>query len=236
MSEYAILYDSTYCTGCNTCNYKCIQEFRTHDEAARGVFKTFVQIQDRGMYDKRCMHCKDPQCVKACTSGALTKSDYGAVLFDSAKCTGDKLCVSSCPFHAIQFDETTKKAVNCNMCAHKVSEGKPPVCIEACSSGALQFGEYSAMVARAHKLAARGKLKVYGLKENGGTHVIMLTKEDPALLGYPAVGKRHLRAQLSGDLAPLPLVAGAVYTGLKKLSQRRAEVALEEADGKTEQQ
>jgi len=233
MREYAILYDSTYCTGCNTCSYRCIQEFRDHEQAARGLFKTFVQIHDHGMYDKRCMHCKDPQCVGACTSGALTKSEYGPVLFDSAKCTGDKHCVSSCPFHAIQFDEVAKEAVKCSMCAHKVSEGKAPVCIAACPSGALQFGEYSAMAARANELATSGKLKVYGLKENGGTNVIMLTKEDPALLGYPTVSKKHLRAQLLPDaFAALPLVAGAVYTGLKKLSERRSDVALEDTDSK----
>lgn len=231
MKEYAFLYDSTYCTGCNTCSYRCIQEFRDHDQAARGVFKTFVQIHDHGMYDKRCMHCKDPQCVSACSSGALTKSTYGPVLFDSAKCTGDKHCVSSCPFHAIQFDEVTKKAVNCNMCAHKVSEGKVPVCVDACPSGALQFGEYSAMVARANELAASGKLRVYGLKENGGTNVIILTKEDPALLGYPAVSKKHVRAQVFPNaFSALPLVAGAVYTGLKKLGERRADVSAVEVE------
>jgi formate dehydrogenase iron-sulfur subunit len=154
------------------------------------------------------------------------------VLFDSGKCTGDKHCVSACPFHAIQFDEVAKKAVKCSMCAHKVIEGKAPVCIEACPSGALQFGEYSAMAARANELAARGKLKVYGLKENAGTNAIMLTKEDPALLGYPAVSKKH-RAQLLPDaLAALPLVAGAVYTGFKKLSERRSDVALEDAESK----
>jgi formate dehydrogenase iron-sulfur subunit len=159
------------------------------------------------------------------------------VLFDAAKCTGNKLCVSSCPFHAIHFDEVTKKAVNCNMCAHKVSEGKAPVCMEACPSGALQFGEYAAMVTRANELAASRKLKVYGLKENGGTNVIVLAKVDPALLGYPSVGKKHLRAQmLPNEFAALPLVAGAVYTGLKKLSERRADVALEDADRKNEPQ
>jgi formate dehydrogenase iron-sulfur subunit len=229
MKDYAILLDTTYCTGCNTCTYRCIQEFRDHDAAARGVFRNFVQLKDAGLYDQRCMQCKEPQCVKACPSGALTKSGYGPVLYEAAKCTGDKHCVGACPFQGVQFDETKKKIVKCTMCAHRVSEGKLPACVEVCPSGALQFGEYSEMVTLANTLAAKGKLKVYGLQENGGTHVIILTRVDPVALGYPKVGKRQARsAKLATDLAGLPLVAGAVYVGLRKLSDRKTSVELSE--------
>ena len=48
MKEYAILLDSTYCTGCNSCGYRCIQEFQYHDLATRGHFRTFVQVNDEG--------------------------------------------------------------------------------------------------------------------------------------------------------------------------------------------
>ncbi|MCG6538282.1 MAG: 4Fe-4S dicluster domain-containing protein, partial [Syntrophales bacterium LBB04] len=145
MKEYAILLDSTYCTGCNTCSYRCVQEFREHDRAAHGLFKTFVQTNDEGMNHTRCMQCKDPQCAKACPSGALTKSEYGPVLYDSEKCSGAKRCVEACPFHVPQFDAATNKIVKCSMCAHRVSQGKQPACVEVCPSGALQFGQYSEM-------------------------------------------------------------------------------------------
>ncbi len=231
MKEQAILLDTTYCTGCNTCTYKCIQEFGDHELAARGFFRTLVEIKDDGMVKKQCMNCKDPQCVQA-SSGAFTKSAYGPVLLDVAKLKDGKKVADACPFHAVQYDETSGKLVNCNMCAHRVAAGQKPACVEACPSGALQSGDYEEMAAKAKQLAANKKLKIYGLKENGGTHVLILTKVDPVALGYPSVGKKRLQAELTGDLTALPLVAGALYAGLKKYSDRRATVAAK-SDGKT---
>jgi len=227
MKEQAILYDTTYCTGCNTCTYKCIQEFGDHGLAARSFFRTVVQIKDDGMVKKQCMHCKDPQCVQA-SSGALTKSAYGPVLLDVAKVRNGKDVAKACPFYVLQYDEVSQKLVNCNMCAHRLTTGKQPACVEACPSGALQSGDYEAMAAKAKQLAAAKRLKIYGLKENGGTNVIVLTKTDPVALGYPGVARKRLRAGLTEDVTALPLVAGALYAGLKKYSDRRATVATTE--------
>lgn len=230
MKEQAILVDTTHCTGCNTCTYRCVQEFGDQDIAARGLFRTFVQIKDEGMLRTQCMNCKDPQCAQK--SSAFTKTSYGAVLVDAAKLTNAKEVEEACPFHAIHYDEETKKVSACNLCAHRISEGKQPACVEACPASALQSGDYDAMVARANQLAASQKLKIYGLKENGGTHVIILTKADPAVLGYPRVGKTRLKAELVNDMAALPLVAGAVCMGLKKYGERRATVEKAEKKGK----
>lgn len=230
MKEYAILYDSTYCTGCNTCTYRCVQEFREHDAAARGTFRNLVEIKDEGMYDRRCMQCADPECVHACPSGALTKSEYGAVLFNSDKCTGDGKCVKACPFHGIELDAVTRKAVKCNMCAHRVVEDKAPVCVEACPASALRFGELSEMMALAQETAKKGNLKIYGAKENGGTHFIILTKEAPASLGYPVVAAKRSGKHLAGaKMGSLPLMAGVALAGLQKLNERRVEVARSES-------
>jgi len=223
MKEQAILVDTTHCTGCNSCTYRCIQEFGDQDVAARGVFRTVVKITDEGMLRTQCMNCKDPQCAQK--SAAFTRTSYGAVLVDAAKLTNAKEVEAVCPFHAIGYDEQTKKVSTCNLCAHRVSEGKPPACVEACPASALQSGDYEAMVARANQLASAKKLKIYGLKENGGTHVIILTKADPAVIGYPKVSKTRLQAQLPTDMSTLPLVAGAVYMGLKKYGERRATVS-----------
>ncbi len=90
------------------------------------------------------------------------------------------------------------------------------------------------MAATAQQLAAAKKLKIYGLQENGGTMVLILTKADPKRLGYPNVARKRLTAELTNDLTALPLVAGALYAGLKKYSDRRATVATTDGDGKTE--
>jgi Fe-S-cluster-containing dehydrogenase component len=162
MKEYAILLDNTFCTGCNTCGYRCIQEFRYHDQAAKGLFRTFVQINDEGLYQKRCMHCLDPQCVKNCPVKALTKSDYGPVLYSAQTCIGCRTCTKVCPFQVPQFDEAAKKIVKCSLCAQRLGDGKQPACVEVCPTGALQFGEYKAMKSQAVKLAKEKKLALYG--------------------------------------------------------------------------
>ena len=230
MKEYAILLDSTYCTGCNSCAYRCIQEFRYHDLASRGHFRTFVQINDGGLYHRRCMHCLDPQCVKNCPVSALTKSAYGPVLYNIDTCIGCQNCVRTCPFHVPQYDATTNKVVKCSLCAHRTSEGKEPACVEACPTYALQFGEYEAIKAQARDMAAKNKLNLYGFQENGGTHLFIIAKENPLLAGYPNVAKKALaskKAPLEGDLG-VPAVAALAFMGLKKFSDRRTRVEAEE--------
>ncbi|MCG6536797.1 MAG: 4Fe-4S dicluster domain-containing protein [Syntrophales bacterium LBB04] len=236
MKGYAILHVTTFCTGCNTCGYRCVQEFRYHDQASKGFFRTFVQTNDEGLYQKRCMHCLDPQCVKACPAGALTKSEYGPVLFDKDKCVGAKACVDACPFnHIPQFDPATQKIIKCSMCAHRITENKQPACVEVCPTGALQFGDYKEMQTLAKNLAKKNKLQVYGLDENGGTHLFILTKGSAVAMGYPKVAKKPPKAKkasMEGALA-LPGIAALAYAGFKKFSDRRSRV---EAETKNESQ
>ena len=191
MRERAILIDSTGCTGCNSCTYKCIQEFGDHELAARGLFRAVALINDRAVYHQLCMHCQEPQCIPA-SAGAISKSAYGAVLLDATKLKNAKEVADSCPFHAVQYDEPSNGIVKCTMCAHRVREGLPPACVEACPVGAIQFGDYESIVAKAKEMAAARKLTIYGLEENGGTRVLILTKGNPTALGYPQVSSKRV--------------------------------------------
>jgi Fe-S-cluster-containing dehydrogenase component len=229
MEEYAILLDTTYCTGCNTCAYRCVQEFRYHAQAAKGLFRTFVTANDEGIYHKRCMHCLEPECVKQCPVNALTKSDYGPVLYDIKTCIGCQTCVKVCPFQIPQFDEATKKIVKCSLCAQRIGTGKQqPACVEVCPTGALKFGTYKDISAKAKDLAAKGKLTLYGAQEAGGTHFFVAMKGDPVKAGYPNVAKKAAKGkkgQASGFLNLPVAAAGLAFAGLKKLSDRKEEVA-----------
>lgn len=198
MREQAILIDASDCTGCNSCTYKCIQEFGAHEPAALGLFRTVALINDEGVFHRQCMHCKEPQCVIA-SAGAMERSEYGAVLLDAAKLTNPKEVEESCPFGVLQQDERYNGLIKCNMCAHRVSEGRPVACSEACPVSAIQCGDYETIVAMAKQKAARGKLTIYGLKENGGTHVLMLMKGKPAESGYPQVPASRAKARRSAQ-------------------------------------
>lgn len=226
MKQYAILLDTTYCTGCNTCAYRCIQEFRYHGQAAKGLFRTFVTTNDDGLYHKRCMHCIKAECVKSCPVNALTKSEYGPVLYSIDTCIGCKTCVKVCPFQVPLFDETTKKIVKCSFCAHRVGKGTQPSCVEACPTGALQFGEGKEVMARAQDLSKKKRLTLYGLQEAGGTMLLVLFDGNPVKAGYPSVAKSAGKAKevsINQEL-PLPAVAVAAVVGLKKLADRKARI------------
>jgi Fe-S-cluster-containing dehydrogenase component len=230
MKEYAILLDNTFCTGCNTCGYRCIQEYRYHDQASKGLFRTFVKINDEGLYQRRCMHCQDPTCVANCPVKALTKSGYGPVLYDAQTCIGCETCTKVCPFEVPQFDQASKKIVKCSFCANRIGAGKQPACTEVCPTGALQFGEYNAIKTQAAKQAKEKNLKIYGYTENGGTHVFVLAKNDLVAAGYPKVAQKAGKAgsfDLGGAIA-VPTIAALAMTSFKKYSDRRAKIEAEE--------
>ncbi|NPV30068.1 MAG: 4Fe-4S dicluster domain-containing protein [Firmicutes bacterium] len=230
MAEYAVLIDTRFCTGCNTCFYKCIQENRLHGAAAQGIARTTVLIRDEGMYHHRCMHCKDPSCAAVCPTGALARTGYGAVLYDVSLCIGCRSCVAACPFHVPQWNEARKEIVKCSLCAHRIQvqgTGKvQPACVEACPTGALMFGEFDTLAAAAEKIAAEEKLHLYGRAENGGTRLFVLTKEDPLAVGYPRVprdpaGSREVKT-VGGVVVGAAAVAALAYAGFKKYSERRS--------------
>ncbi|HOP86974.1 MAG TPA: 4Fe-4S binding protein [Syntrophorhabdaceae bacterium] len=229
MKTYAILIDTSYCTGCNTCSYRCIQEFRSHTQATNGLFRTFVAINDGGLYHKRCMHCFDPECVKVCPVNALSKSEYGPVLYDQEKCIGCQSCVKACPFSIPQYDEKTQKILKCSLCAHRIAENKEPACAEACPTGAIQFGESKAILGKAKEIAKKRKMTIYGLSEASGTHTYILTIGSPKKAGYIDVKKGVPKIKKSSieSIGAMPIVAGAIIGGLKKLEERKRKIAEE---------
>jgi hypothetical protein len=85
------------------------------------------------------------------------------------------------------------------------------------------------MMARAKDLAAKGKLTLYGMQEAGGTHLFVLTNGDPVKEGYPAVAKKPGKGKTSslGGLTGVPVMAGIVLGGLKKLSDRKESITSE---------
>lgn len=230
---YAILLDTRFCTGCNTCFYKCVQENRLHEVATNGNTRTLVYINDTGMYHHRCMHCLEPTCVANCPKQALTKTEYGPVLWDADLCIKCQTCVEQCPFHIPMFDEAQKKIVKCSMCAHRNFDGDKeaqPACVEVCPTAALSFGERDAIVSEAKKIAKEANLNIYGLEENGGTSLLVLTKEDPTAVGYPQVEKSGGSGggsnplAIGGAVAGAAVVLGGAYVGLKKYGERKNQI------------
>jgi Fe-S-cluster-containing dehydrogenase component len=191
------------------------------------VIKAFVDgdgaVKDREVngfaYTKfSCYHCADPSCVSACPVSAMLKDPVtGIVSYNKDKCIGCRYCVAACPFGVPRFtyDETFPVISKCQLCKHRIAEGKYSACAEVCPTGATIFGpvtELKKEVAR-RKALVPGKLAkfprgtvdstdivelkaakyvdhVYGEKEIGGTQVLHMSAVPFEKLGKPALDSR----------------------------------------------
>lgn len=166
MTQYGFHFNARRCTGCKTCMLACKDyrnlpstiSFRQVYEYAGGSW-----LQDgRGLWTQDCFayyvsvacnHCSDPACVKVCPTGAMHKGDGGLVSVDHKKCIGCGYCALSCPYRAPKVDREQGFSAKCDGCESRVSEGREPVCVEACPLRALEFGDISDIRDRCGQLA-----------------------------------------------------------------------------------
>ncbi len=235
-----LLFDGTLCIGCRACMTACKDANdmpAEHTELAIGnywdapldisgktlnVIKAYRdgdathkdQVKDGFAFTKvSCMHCVDPSCVSACPVSAMTKDPRtGIVKYNVEACIGCRYCVAACPFNVPRFtyDTPFPKISKCQLCAHRMGEGKYAACAEVCPTGATLFGpvlDLHAEIERRRALAPgtqtvfpRGKIggtdtyegpvgtyveRTYGEHEIGGTQVLHLSGVPFELLNKP---------------------------------------------------
>lgn len=139
-------FNSSRCTGCRVCQIAC--KDRLGLESA-GPLPRRVATYEVGSYPEvsvfstsiGCNHCEMPACVANCPTGAMYKDESGIVLHDDDVCIGCKTCMSSCPYDAPQFAEEKELIIKCDSCKALRDAGMNPVCVDACMSRALDFGD-----------------------------------------------------------------------------------------------
>jgi len=162
-----------------------------------------------------CYHCVDPSCVSACPVSAMTKDPLNGIVAHSPEaCIGCRYCVAACPFGVPRFtyDQAIPHISKCQLCRHRVVEGKYAACAEVCPTGATLYGpvaELKKEIARRKSLAPgtetefpRGRIggkdvvigsvakyvvHVYGEHEIGGTQVLHLSAVRFEKLGKPVL-------------------------------------------------
>jgi formate dehydrogenase iron-sulfur subunit len=190
----AVLYDSTRCIGCQTCEFACAEAnglpnpdgtpqagiIRKTDESHRTVVNTFASSKGEAFLKKQCMHCNEPACAAACLTQAMYKTKEGPVLWRGEKCMGCRYCMISCPFDApkFEFHSSNPKIEKCNMCYSRLTEGKIPSCVENCPAEALVFGTRRELLTEARKRVVEKPDQyfdhIYGEHEAGGTGFLCL--------------------------------------------------------------
>lgn len=247
--SYAILFDSTKCVGCRSCESACAEKWHNpYDdkiaaEEKLSAHKLTALVTKGDKYVRRmCMHCENPACASACPVGALKKTAAGPVIYEADKCMGCRYCMTACAFGVPTYEWNARlpKIRKCNLCIERQTEGKPTACTEACPNEATMCGEREAMIALAKKRIEENPAGyvplVYGMKEAGGTSVLMISDVPAGQLGLPTnLPSEALPAFTWRALETIPSVvaSGSVLLGgIAWLTHRKADVAKAERTGK----
>jgi formate dehydrogenase iron-sulfur subunit len=214
-SRLALLYDSAKCVGCRACQMACKQwnKLGPVSTDAAGLYEspqglaphvwTLIKLAHYQVSDRRsylfikvgCMHCGKPACAAACPTGALKKQPNGLVTVDRNLCNGCGYCTQVCPFHVPQLEVTNRltgaaKASKCTFCQDRVAQGLRPYCVQSCPTGALDWGDREAMLAKAKGRvdalkAGFPQANLYGETDLGGVGRLDVLLAPPAVYGLP---------------------------------------------------
>lgn len=263
MAETAILYDSSKCTACKGCQVACKQwnqlpspltnDEYTYTESFQAPLdlapNTWLIINfreedkeigiDWNFMRNSCFHCTEAACEMACPVGAISHKDNGAVVIDQEKCIGCRYCVSACPFSVPRWDEAKNKTFKCWQCFDRTSAERQPSCVSTCPTGALEYGDRADMLGiareRVDQLKAAGydKAEMYGEKELGGLHTIVVAQrglEAHGLIRDPKIGITDFWQFLKplGGLGIAATTAGLGFSYLMALGYKRGEYSYDE--------
>ncbi|MHB1018405.1 MAG: 4Fe-4S dicluster domain-containing protein [Coriobacteriia bacterium] len=264
MAETAILYDSSKCTACKGCQVACKQwnqlpsplldaqyEYTKSFQAPLDLAPNTWLIINFSEEDKEigidwnfmrnsCFHCTEAACEMACPVGAISHKDNGAVVIDEEKCIGCRYCVASCPFGVPRWDEAKNKTFKCWQCFDRTSAERQPACVSTCPTGALEYGDRAEMLGIARervdqlKGAGHTKAEMYGEKELGGLHTIVVAQrglEAHGLIRDPKIGVTDFWQFLKplGGLGIAATTAGLGLSYLMALGYKRGEYSYDEA-------
>lgn len=151
--QLAFYFNSSACSGCKTCQVACKDKhnsgpgvlWRRVYEVSGGNWKKEGEAWIPNVFSYHismaCNHCLEPICMTSCPNKAIFKMENGTVLIDENKCMGCRYCEWTCPYGALQFDNTKKVMTKCTLCFDYLAKGEKPSCVTACPMRVLDIGE-----------------------------------------------------------------------------------------------
>lgn len=132
-----ITMDPSKCIGCRNCELACAFEksLLTCKREESNV-KVNHYIEEHVLVPMTCLHCEDAWCMKVCPASAIHRDEEtGAVVIDSDRCAGCKMCILACPYGNMHFDAEKQVSRKCDLCSGN------PRCVGHCVAGALNYEE-----------------------------------------------------------------------------------------------
>ena len=104
-----LVMDMDLCVRCGNCSMACHQIHGQSRLVRRGIhISRPVALKKNSSYQSVlapavCLHCKDPECLTGCPTGAIARFPDGQVDIDYKTCIGCADCATQCPYHAISM-------------------------------------------------------------------------------------------------------------------------------------
>jgi Fe-S-cluster-containing dehydrogenase component len=252
-----VLVDMTRCVGCRSCEAACnkeqhlpapkvpfddtsvfdltfhhgTQKRRTTEDAYTVVNR--YEPDGKAIYRKiQCNHCNEPACLTSCFVKAYTKTNEGAVLYDEHVCVGCRTCMVACPHqipayaYSKMINPVVKKCIFCY--ETRVSQGKPPACVDICPAQVMTFGKRKDLLQIAHARIKRNPEKyqaeIFGEYTVGGSAWMYLSGVPFEELGFDTtLPTTPIINDVKGFLGMVPMVLAiwpALFTGMHLLATK----------------
>jgi Fe-S-cluster-containing dehydrogenase component/CRP-like cAMP-binding protein len=104
-----LVMDMDLCVRCGNCSMACHQIHGQSRLVRRGIHVNRpVTLKKNSSYQSLlapavCLHCKDPECLTGCPTGAIARFSDGQVDIDYKTCIGCADCATQCPYEAISM-------------------------------------------------------------------------------------------------------------------------------------
>jgi Fe-S-cluster-containing dehydrogenase component/CRP-like cAMP-binding protein len=106
-----LVMDMDLCVRCGNCSLACHQIHGQSRLTRRGIhFLRPTMLSQKTLNQSMlapavCLHCKDPECLTGCPTGAISRFQGGQVDINPATCIGCGDCATQCPYNAISLVE-----------------------------------------------------------------------------------------------------------------------------------
>ncbi|HEY0347820.1 MAG TPA: cyclic nucleotide-binding domain-containing protein [Pyrinomonadaceae bacterium] len=101
-----LVMDMDLCVRCGNCSLACHKVHGQSRLLRRGIHierpvKVGSTASQHVLSPSVCMHCKDPECLTGCPTGAIFRDSQGQVDIEPQTCIGCFDCATQCPYNAI---------------------------------------------------------------------------------------------------------------------------------------